>query len=100
MPDGAELWAMTLIAPLLSEEWAISPERLGVLFSASLAGMSIGCLFVAPTADRFGRRRVIVSALAGVSVVMIASAFATNILFLGAARLVVGMGVGTIGVSM
>jgi MFS family permease len=71
-----------------------------MLFSASLAGMAVGCLCIAPAADQFGRRRVIVAALAIVSVAMIASAFATNILFLGIARLAVGMGVGTIGVSM
>jgi predicted MFS family arabinose efflux permease len=100
MFDGADILVMSFIAPVLSEEWAISPERLGILFSGSLAGMAIGCLCIAPTADQFGRRRVILSALAIVSVVMIASAFATNILFLGAARLAVGMGVGTIGVSM
>lgn len=100
MLDGADILVMSFIAPVLSTEWAISPERLGMLFSASLAGMAVGCLCIAPAADRFGRRPVIVAALAVVSVAMIASAFATNILFLGIARLVVGMGVGTIGVSM
>src|SRR4051812_20629676 len=68
MLDGADIVVMSFIAPVLSEEWSISPERLGILFSASLAGMAVGCLCIAPTADRFGRRRVIVSALAVVSV--------------------------------
>src|SRR3954463_10662480 len=74
MLDGADILVMSFIAPVLSTEWAISPERLGMLFSASLAGMAVGCLCIAPAADQFGRRRVIVAALAVVSVAMIASA--------------------------
>ena len=56
MLDGADLLVMSFIAPVLSGEWGIAPENLGIIFSASLAGMAGGCLFLAPLADRFGRR--------------------------------------------
>lgn len=100
MLDGADLLIMSFVAPVLSQEWQISPERLGVVFSASLAGMAIGCLFVAPLADRFGRRSLILGALVLVAGSMVASGFVSTTAQLIAMRLFVGIGVGTIGVSM
>jgi benzoate transport len=100
MLDGADLLIMSFIAPKMAAEWSISPERLGVIFSASLAGMAIGCVFVAPLADRFGRRPLIMSALIIVGVAMLISGQVTTVTQLMIARLFVGIGVGTIGVSM
>jgi benzoate transport len=100
MLDGADLLIMSFVAPKLAEQWSVSPENLGVIFSASLAGMAIGCLFVAPMADRYGRRRMILVALALVAVAMVVSGYVTSVPQLMLARLFVGIGVGTIGVSM
>jgi benzoate transport len=100
MLDGADLLVMSFVAPKMAEEWMISPESLGVIFSASLAGMAIGCLFVAPLADTFGRRRMILCALALVAIAMVISGYVTSVPPLMLARFVVGIGVGTIGVSM
>jgi benzoate transport len=100
MLDGTDLLIMSFVAPVLADNWTVSPEHLGVLFSASLAGMAIGCLVVAPMADRFGRRALIIAALATVAAAMVASAFTRSVSELMLARLVVGVGVGTIGVSM
>jgi len=100
MLDGSDLLIMSFIAPVLSQNWSVSPERLGVLFSASLAGMAIGCLGVAPWADRFGRRLLILAALAVTASAMTLSALTQDVLELMVARLFVGVGVGTIGVTM
>jgi len=100
MLDGTDLLIMSFIAPVLSENWQVTPERLGVLFSASLGGMAIGCLLIAPLADRVGRRAVIIGALTLVAAAMILSGFSRNLTDLMIARLFVGVGVGTIGVSM
>lgn len=100
MLDGADLLIMSFVAPKLAEQWSVSPESLGVIFSASLAGMAIGCLLIAPMADRYGRKTMILGALALVVVAMIASGCVTNVGQLMVARLFVGIGVGTIGVSM
>lgn len=100
MLDGADLLIMSFIAPKMAADWAISPESLGVIFSASLAGMAIGCLFVAPLADRFGRRPMIMIALVIVGAAMLVSGQVTTVTQLMVARLFVGIGVGTIGVSM
>lgn len=100
MLDGADLLVMSFVAPALSEDWGISPESLGVIFSASLAGMACGCLFVAPASDRIGRRPTLLGALALVSVSMIASSQVTDVTQMVIARFFVGLGVGTIGVTM
>jgi benzoate transport len=100
MLDGADMLIMSFVAPRLAEQWSVSPESLGVIFSASLAGMAIGCLFVAPLADRYGRRLMILGSLALVAVAMIGSGYVTNVTQLMIMRLLVGIGVGTIGVSM
>ncbi len=100
MLDGADLLVMSFIAPVLSDEWGVAPENLGIIFSASLAGMAGGCLFIAPLADRFGRRPLILAALALVAVSMLASSRVDNVAALVVTRLFVGLGVGTIGVTM
>jgi benzoate transport len=100
MLDGTDLLVMSFVAPVLSLDWSVSPERLGVLFSASLFGMAIGCLGVAPLADRFGRRPLLLGALCMTSVSMMLSAYAGNVSTLMLMRLFVGIGVGTIGVTM
>ena len=100
MLDGADLLVMSFVAPVLSDEWAIAPADLGVIFSASLAGMAGGCLLIAPLADRFGRRPLIICALAVVAVAMVASSQVHSVEAMILARFVVGLGVGTIGVTM
>jgi MFS family permease len=100
MLDGADLLVMSFIAPVLARNWTVSPERLGILFSAALAGMAIGCVAIAPLADRYGRRATLIGALALVAAAMLLSAFTRNVSQLTLARLFVGIGVGTIGVTM
>lgn len=100
MLDGTDLLIMSFIAPVLAGQWAVSPQKLGVLFSASLAGMAVGCLLIAPLADRYGRRSLILGALAVTATAMIVSAFTRDVAELMLARLFVGIGVGTIGVGM
>lgn len=100
MLDGADLLVMSFVAPVLADEWAIAPTDLGVIFSASLAGMAGGCLLIAPLADRFGRRTLIIGALAVVAVAMLISSRVHSVQAMVLARFVVGLGVGTIGVTM
>jgi len=100
MLDGADMLIMSFIAPKLAEEWSVSPESLGLIFGAGLAGMALGCLFVAPLADKVGRRKTIVGALVLVAVAMTISGYVTDVPQLMLARLFVGIGVGTIVISM
>jgi len=100
MLDGMDVLILSYVAPALSADWKISPERLGVVFSASLAGMAAGGLLVAPLADRFGRRKLILASLMMMAAAMFGSSFASSIGELIVSRFVVGIGIGTVLASM
>ncbi|WP_404477856.1 MFS transporter [Novosphingobium sp. BL-52-GroH] len=100
MLDGMDVLILSYIAPALSADWKIAPENLGVVFSASLAGMAAGGLLIAPLADRFGRRKLILASLVMMATAMFGSAFAGSIGELIVSRFVVGIGIGTVLASM
>ena len=100
MVDGMDVVIMSYIAPALARDWGIEPDAMGGVFSAGLAGMAIGGIFIAPLADRLGRRRIILTALTLMSAGMIASGFATGLWSLVASRVIVGAGIGTVLAAM
>jgi AAHS family 4-hydroxybenzoate transporter-like MFS transporter len=60
----------------------------------------LGALLIAPLADRFGRKRIILAALALMSVGMIACGYVGSLGMLVAARVIVGLGIGTVLAAM
>ncbi len=96
MLDGFDILVMSFAAPGASAEWKLSGSQLGVLFSAALVGMACGSLFLAPRADRFGRRAVVMLSVSIVSIGMLASAFAPSYQLLAVLRAITGIGIGGI----
>ncbi|GGB42955.1 MFS transporter [Sphingomonas metalli] len=94
--DGFDLLAMSFTAPAVAAEWTIAPDRLGLLFSAGLAGMAAGALALSPLADIIGRRRTILLCLVFVASGMIGAGMSHSFAQLSAARIVTGIGVGAI----
>jgi MFS family permease len=92
--DGFDVLALTFTAPAVAAEWRLTPGELGLLFSASLAGMAIGALALSPIADRHGRRRAILISLTLVALGMIVAALAPGRELLLAGRVLTGLGVG------
>jgi benzoate transport len=76
MVDGFDITAMAIVASRVSEELALTPDRLGWIFSFALAGMVSGAMFLAPVSDLIGRRATIIVSvlLVGVSILLTASA--------------------------
>src|SRR5687768_11340422 len=72
MLDGFDVLAIAFTAPTISAEWHLEPGTLGVVLSAGLIGMALGALFIAPLADRFGRRTIILWCLAVIGSAMLA----------------------------
>lgn len=95
MADGVDVTILSFIAPRIQQDWGIGPDVMGTLFSAGLLGMAIGGMFIAPQADRFGRRKVILVALALMSLGMLASGYAQTVSQLFTLRVLVGAGIGT-----
>ncbi|MCZ8018471.1 MAG: MFS transporter [Novosphingobium sp.] len=96
MLDGFDILAMAYTAPAVGKAWVLSPERLGLLFSLGLGGMMAGSLLIAPLADRYGRRPVILACLAIATLSMCAAALSAGLVALGAARVVTGLAIGAI----
>lgn len=94
--DGFDVLAITFAAPGISDDWSISRSMLGVVISASLAGMVGGSVLLAPFADRIGRRPTILVCLILMAGGMLLTATATSITMLGVYRVITGIGIGAI----
>ncbi|MFM5923427.1 MAG: MFS transporter [Novosphingobium sp.] len=100
MADGVDVTILSFIAPRIQADWSIPSDVMGRLFSAGLLGMALGGMFIAPLADRFGRRKVILVALALMSAGMVASGWVQTVTQFYALRVLVGMGIGTVLAAM
>lgn len=98
--DGFDVVAISYAAPAISEAWTIAPATLGLVFSAGLAGMTIGAIFIAPYTDLIGRRRMILGALVVITVSMWATGYAQTPLHLIIARIATGLGIGAMLASL
>ena len=99
MLDGFDFFAMGFVLPHLPAGFASSGEK-GYLISAGLAGMATGAIFVAPLADRYGRRVLILAGLTLNIVSMIVTALAPNAEVMLGGRFLTGIGVGVISATM
>jgi len=100
MADGVDVTILSFIAPRLQAEWGIGAGSMGRLFGAGLIGMALGGTLIAPLADRYGRRLIILGALVIMSAGMVASGFAGSVAMLFALRVLVGVGIGTVLAAM
>ena len=94
MLDGFDVMVMAFTAPHVSADWALSGKLLGIMLSAGLVGMALGSFLLAPLADRWGRRPMIMLCLVILTVGMALSAQASNAWQLGALRVFTGVGIG------
>jgi MFS transporter, AAHS family, 4-hydroxybenzoate transporter len=94
MLDGMDVMVVSYAAPNVSKDWSISPQSLGIVFSAGLLGMSIGAMFLAPRADKIGRKSMILicNLLMGISV--FATSWANSVEMLTFFRVISGIGIG------
>jgi benzoate transport len=94
MLDGFDVLVMAFTASEVSAHWKLTGGQLGALLSAGLSGMAGGSLFVAPFADRYGRRAIILLCLGLITLGMLLSALARQPAQLGALRVLTGVGIG------
>ncbi|CAM3593635.1 Gallate transporter [Pseudomonas reidholzensis] len=96
MLDGFDVLVMAFTAASVSADWGLSGIQLGYLLSAGLIGMALGSLLIAPWADRFGRRPLILCCVTVAGLGMLASSQAGSPQVLAGLRLVTGLGIGGI----
>ncbi len=78
------------------EPWALTPNEVSSMASLGVAGMLVGALSTAALADRFGRRKILIGAIATFSVAIGLSAAASTLELFGLMRFAVGIGAGAL----
>lgn len=100
MLDGFDVAALSFAAPQIGPELGVTNTQLGVAFSAALAGMMLGAMFLAPISDLIGRRAIILTGVTTIGLSMIATIYAPNLLMLSIIRFITGLGVGAMLASL
>lgn len=94
MLDGMDVLIISYTAPAIAKAWSIGPKALGIVFSAGLLGMTLGTLFLAPFADRIGRKRMILVSALLMGIFIFFTVWATSITHLMVLRFLSGIGIG------
>jgi MFS transporter, AAHS family, 4-hydroxybenzoate transporter len=96
MNDGIDVLIVSFSGANITQEWGLSKTEMGYIFSAGLAGMMLGCFFLAPFADKVGRRKVFIISLilitSGMLLVSVCTAYWQMLIF----RIITGIGIGGI----
>ncbi len=92
--DGFDITAMAVVNGPVSSELLLSPAEVGWMFSAALAGMMLGAMFLTPISDIVGRRKLIILSVSLVGASMLLTANVTTLSEFLILRFVSGAGAG------
>jgi AAHS family 4-hydroxybenzoate transporter-like MFS transporter len=94
MNDGIDVLVVSYTNSKVFSEWLLTKTQQGYIFSFGLAGMTLGCLLIAPLADRIGRRKLFIYAMSLETLGMLLSSTVTSYYQLLAFRFMAGLGIG------
>jgi AAHS family 4-hydroxybenzoate transporter-like MFS transporter len=95
--DGYDVQIIGVAAAGIRETLKLEPATLGVVITAGQVGVILGAVFLAPFADRIGRKRLMIASLLIFGVFSFLTAYATTVPALIALRVLAGIGLGSIG---
>ena len=95
--DGYDVQIIGVAAAGIRETLKLEPAVLGYVITAGQVGVIVGAVFLAPFADRIGRKTLMVASLLIFGVFSFFTAFATTVPTLIALRVLAGIGLGSIG---
>ena len=93
--DGMDVMIISYAAPAIAKAWSISPASLGIVFSAGLAGMTVGTFFIAPLADTIGRKSIILISALLMGTCIYLTSYAEGVTSLLIYRFLSGLGIGS-----
>jgi MFS transporter, AAHS family, 4-hydroxybenzoate transporter len=96
MNDGIDVLVVSFTGSEIVKEWGLTNTQLGSIFSAGLAGMTAGCLLLAPFGDKIGRRNVFLIALSLITTGMLGVFVAQTYWQVLVCRVITGIGIGGI----
>ncbi len=86
--EGIDIYIVASALPVLSEVYGVGPATFALVFTVQAIGQTIGSYTLAPLADRYGRRPVIVWSVGVFGLFTVACAFVTSVYWLAALRFV------------
>ncbi|HUQ51497.1 MAG TPA: MFS transporter [Gammaproteobacteria bacterium] len=92
--DGFDVQGITYVVPTLTSEWGLVRGQLWPALTGGLIGVMLGAMFLAPLADRVGRRKVIVYSCLAFGVLTLLTPAVGSLLPLVALRFFTGLGLG------
>ncbi|TPV60816.1 MFS transporter [Aestuariibacter sp. GS-14] len=95
--DGFDVVAMSVAMPSLTADWGITATDKGYILSAALIGMTLGAMFLAPFADKIGRRNILLIATVMIGLSMVVTGFIPqSVEWMIVIRAISGLGIGII----
>jgi MFS transporter, AAHS family, 4-hydroxybenzoate transporter len=92
--EGLDAQNIGFVAPAIIREWALPSHSFTPAFMSGLFGLLIGCLFIAPLADKVGRKTILLGSVASFALFSILSAEARSLEALSILRFLTGLGIG------
>ncbi len=94
--DGFDALIMAITAPVIAEEWGTTTASLTPAIVAALLGGIVGGLLLAPLADRYGRRPVLITGVAIFATLTLCAVGAQNLEQMVTLRFLAGIGLGAV----
>ncbi|MCM8732287.1 MFS transporter [Hephaestia sp. GCM10023244] len=98
--DGLDVVTLSYAAPVMIEQWGISPETFGLTYSATPVGIALGSIFLSPLADRVGRRPFVLWLLGALVGLLFLTSIVSHIAELVILRLLTGVCLGALVVCL
>ncbi|NOV03056.1 MFS transporter [Paenibacillus planticolens] len=92
--DAMDVGIISFIVAALAVEWKLGAQQIGFLAAINSVGMAVGAAVAGASADRYGRRAVLLATLLIFSAASGLSALATSFMMLCVLRFITGFGLG------
>ncbi|WP_111891296.1 MFS transporter [Acinetobacter sp. MB5] len=92
--DGIDISVMGFVAPVLKHEWGITTSDLAPVMSAALIGLAVGAVVSGPLADKFGRKKLLITNLVGFGIFTLLAALSSHVNELMIYRFIAGLFMG------
>src|SRR5712671_57527 len=92
--EGYDAQFMGYVVPGIATDWVVSPQSLTPALASGLFGLMLGAFFIAPLADTYGRRKLVLYSVAAFGILTMATAVAHSLPVLVGFRFFTGLGLG------
>src|SRR5215468_2628290 len=92
--EGYDAQFMGYVVPGIAADWGVAPQILTPALAMGLVGLMFGAFFIAPLADTYGRRKLVLYSVAAFGILTIATAVAETLTVLVVFRFLTGLGLG------